>query len=79
MSIVTVEIPESLRQRIEELAASEGYSLGQFLATAAGEKLAVMLTMGYLQREAAAGNRAEFDRYMAAVPDGVPSASDRIG
>ena len=79
MSTVTVEIPVSLKQRIEELAAAEGYSIGHFLASAAGEKLAVMLTMGYLQREAAAGRRDDFDRYLAAVPDVVPSESNRIG
>jgi len=41
--------------RVEALAAREGYSVSQFLASAAGEKLAVVLTMDYLRREAAAG------------------------
>jgi hypothetical protein len=77
MSTVTVEIPESLKRSIEALAAQEGYSLSQFLASAAGEKLAVVLTMGYLKREAAAGRRQDFERYLAAVPD-VAADSDRI-
>jgi len=78
MSTVTVEIPESLKRSIEALAVQEGYSLSQFLATAAGEKLAVVLTTDYLKREAAAGRRADFDRYLAAVPDVAPTESDRI-
>jgi hypothetical protein len=78
MSTVTVEIPESLKRSIEALAAQEGYSLSQFLATAAGEKLAVVLTTDYLKREAAAGRREDFDRYLAAVPDAAPAESDRI-
>ena len=78
MSTVTVEIPESLKRSIEALAVQEGYSLCQFLATAAGEKLAVVLTTAYLKREAAAGRREDFDRYLAAVPDGEPTGSDRI-
>jgi hypothetical protein len=78
MSTVTVEIPESLKRSIEALAMQEGYSLSQFLATAAGEKLAVVLTTAYLKREAAAGRREDFDRYLAAVPDGEPTGSDRI-
>jgi len=78
MSTVTVEIPESLKRSIEALAEQEGYSLSQFLATAAGEKLAVVLTTDYLKREAAAGRRADFDRYLAAVPDAAPTESDRI-
>jgi hypothetical protein len=78
MSTVTVEIPESLKRSIEALAVQEGYSLSQFLATAAGEKLAVVLTTEYLKREAAAGRREDFDRYLAAVPDAAPAESDRI-
>lgn len=78
MSTVTVEIPESLKRSIEALATQEGYSLSQFLATAAGEKLAVVLTTDYLKREAAAGRREDFDRYLAAVPDAAPAESDRI-
>ena len=78
MSTVTVEIPESLKRSIEALAVQEGYSLSQFLATAAGEKLAVVLTTDYLKREAAAGRREDFYRYLAAVPDAAPTESDRI-
>jgi len=43
MSTVTIELPDSLKQSIEELAAKEGYSVSQFLASAAGEKLAVVM------------------------------------
>jgi hypothetical protein len=45
---------------IEELAAREGFSVSQFLASAAGEKLAVVMTIDYLRREAAAGRREDF-------------------
>ena len=78
MSTVTVQLPESLKNRIEAIAAEEGYSTSQFLASAAGEKLAVMLTMDYLRREAAAGNREDFEKYLAAVPDVEPQESDRL-
>ena len=78
MSTLTIQLPESLKRRIEALAAEEGYSVSQFLASAAGEKLAVMLTMDYLRREAAAGHREDFDKYLAAVPDVPPAQNDRI-
>ena len=78
MSTVTIELPESLKKRIEAIAAEEGYSVSQFLASAAGEKLAAMLTMDYLRREAGAG-REDFERYLAAVPDVRPSDNDRSG
>jgi hypothetical protein len=77
MSTLTVQPPESLKKRIEALAAKEGYSVSQFLASAAGEKLAVVLTMDYLRREAEAGRRADFDKYLAAVPNVPPADNDR--
>ena len=77
MSTLTIELPESLKKQIEVIAAKEGYSVSQFLASAAGEKLAAMLTMDYLRNEAQAGRRQDFDRYLAAVPNVPPSELDR--
>ena len=78
MSTLTIQLPDSLKKTIEALADKEGYSVSQFLASAAGEKLAVVLTMGYLRQEAAAGRRADFEHYLAAVPDAAPAENDRI-
>jgi hypothetical protein len=76
MSTVTIELPESLKKSIEALAAKEGYSVSQVLASAAGEKLAVLMTMDYLRREADAGRREDFEKYLAAVPDVAPPEND---
>jgi predicted transcriptional regulator len=76
MTTVTIQLPESLKKRIEALAAKEGYSLSQFLASAASEKLAAMLTMDYLRREAQAGRREHFDKYLEPVPDVPPPEND---
>ena len=78
MSTLTVELPDSLKKSIEALAAAEGYSVSQFLASAAGEKMAVVTTMDYLRREANSGCRKDFEEYLQAVPDVVPSEGDRI-
>jgi hypothetical protein len=78
MSTLTIQLPESLKKNIEALAAREGYSVNQFLASAAGEKLAVVLTLDYLRREAAAGRREDFEKYLAAVPDAAPPEDDRL-
>lgn len=78
MSTVTVELPDSLKKAIEELAAKEGFSVNQFLASAAGEKLAVMLTMDYLRREGAAGRREDFEKYLAASPEVPPMPGDEL-
>ena len=78
MSTLTIQLPESLKKTIEALAAREGYSVSQFLASAAGEELAVVLTMDYLRREAAAGRREDFEKYLAAVPDAPPQPGDEL-
>ena len=78
MTTLTIPLPESLKKSIEALAAKEGYTVSQFLASAAGEKLAVVLTMDYLRREADAGRRADFDKYLAAVPNVPPADNDRL-
>lgn len=78
MSSLEIEIPDSLRRSIEELAAKEGYSVNQFLASAAGEKLAVIMTIDYLKREAASGRREDFEHYLQAVPDVAPDEDDLL-
>ena len=78
MSTLTVELPDSLKKSIETLAAAEGYSVSQFLASAAGEKLSVVMTTDYLRREASAGRREDFEKYLAAVPDVPPDENDRL-
>lgn len=78
MSTLTIQLPDSLKKSIEALAAKEGYTVSQFIASAAGEKLAVMLTIDYLRREAQAGRRADFDKYLAAVPNVAAPDGDRL-
>jgi len=78
MSKLIVEIPESLQRSIQALAAKEGYSIDQFLASAAAEKMAALRTLDYLRREAANGSREEFERFLASVPDRKPVETDRI-
>lgn len=75
MSALTIRLPNSVHQRIRELAARDQISVNQFIASAASEKMASMLTVAHLQREAALGNRADFNRFLNAAPD-VPDATD---
>lgn len=78
MSTLTIEIPDSLKKSIEELAAREGYSVGQFVASAAGEKLAVLKTVDYLKTEAAKAGTGDLKKYLAAVPDVQPANEDKL-
>ena len=78
MNALTVQFPDSLHRSIKELAAQEGYSVDQFLASAAAEKMAAIRTLDYLRAEAAQGKREDFVQFLAAVPHRQPEESDRL-
>ncbi len=78
MSLMNVNIPESLRLRAESLAQADGVTLDQFIATALAEKVAVLDADTYIQKRAARGSREKFERVLAKVPDVEPEAHDRL-
>lgn len=78
MNALTVQFPESLQRSITALAEQEGYSLDQFLASAAAEKMAALRTLDFLRHEASLGRREDFERFLAAVPHREPSETDRL-
>jgi hypothetical protein len=77
MSKLTVQLSDSLHRSIKLLAEKEGYSVDQFLASAAAEKMAALRTLDYLRNEAANGRREDFERFLGAVPDIEPADTDR--
>lgn len=78
MSTVTVELPEPVQKRIAALAALHGFSVEQFIVSAAMEKLASFRAVEYLREEAAKGRREDFESYLAAVPHREPDEVDRM-
>jgi len=78
MSALTIELPDALQKSIEDIASKEGYTAGQFLAAAAAEKLAAVMTINYLREEATQGRRSDFERYLQSVPDVAPVDDDRL-
>lgn len=75
---VTVRLPESVRRRVESLAAREGITVEQFIASATGEKLAVWVSLDQLREEAARGQADDIHQFLAAVPDAAPEPSDQL-
>ena len=78
MSTLSLRLPESLHKQVRELAAREGISINQFVATAVAEKMAALLTEEYLQERAKRGDRERFERAMGKVKDRAPEACDQI-
>jgi Arc/MetJ-type ribon-helix-helix transcriptional regulator len=75
---LTIRLPESLHREIRQLAQADGISMNQFLTLAAAEKLSALRTLDYLRAEASEGRRADFDAFLAAVPDVEPLADDAL-
>lgn len=78
MTALTIRLPNSLHQKIKELAARDEISVNQFIASAAAEKMSAMLTLDYLRTEAAQGKREDFLRLLNQVPDAPPTPEDKL-
>jgi len=76
MSALTIRLPNSVHQKIKELAARDQISVNQFIASAAAEKMASVLTLDYLKAEAASGDRGTFERFLGLVPDAPAAQGD---
>jgi predicted DNA-binding ribbon-helix-helix protein len=72
MTAITIRLPNSVHQKIKELAARDDVSVNQFIASAASEKMASVMTLDFLKAEATKGKRSDFDHYLSMVPD-VPA------
>ena len=78
MSSLSLRLPESLHQKLRELAERDDISINQFIATAVAEKAAALLTVQYLE---ARGQRADaklMDRLLSRVPDVPPIEGDEV-
>ena len=76
MTALTIRLPNSVHQKIKELAKRDDISVNQFIASAAAEKMASVLTLDYLKAEASRGKRTDFARYLGSVPDAPAQDSD---
>ena len=76
MTALTIRLPNSVHAKIRELAARDEISVNQFIASAAAEKMASVMTLDWLRAEAAQGKRADFLAVLAAAPDVPPVPGD---
>jgi hypothetical protein len=78
MSIVQVQIPDSLHKSLSDLAGRDGISIDQFIFTAIAEKLSALMTENYLKDRAEKGDRVKYEAILAKVPDVEPEEYDRM-
>ena len=78
MTALTVRLPNSVHQKVKELALRDEISVNQFIAAAVSEKVVSVMTLDYLKSEAAQGNRSDFDRFMNAIPNAPVVKGDEL-
>jgi len=71
-------LPNSLHEKVRELAAKESVSINQFITLALAEKISALATEDYLGERAKRGDRAKFERAVNKVPDVETEANDRL-
>lgn len=78
MSTLSLRLPNSLHQKVRELARREGVSINQLITVAVAEKTSALLTLEYLEERAARGSRERFEAVLAKVPHREPEPEDRL-
>ena len=78
MTALTSRLPDSVHESIKLLARKDGICVNQFIASAAAEKMASSQTPEYLRREAAFGEREDFQNFLSLVPDKPAQAGNEI-
>jgi predicted transcriptional regulator len=78
MTALTVRLPNSVHQKIKELALRDEISVNQFIASAVSEKMASVMTLDYLKSEAAKSQRSDFDAFMNMIPHAPVQRGDEL-
>ena len=76
MSSLSLRLPESLHQKLRELAERDDISINQFITTAVAEKAAALLTVDYLEARGQRANTKLVDRVLSRVPNVPPIVGD---
>jgi hypothetical protein len=78
MSTLSLRIPDSLHERIREIAKRENISINQFVNSAVAEKLSALLTQEYLAERAKRGSRRKFRKALSKVQKAEPEEHDKL-
>ena len=78
MGALSLRLPESLHQKLGELAEREGVSINQLITSAVAEKMSALMTEEYLAARARRASRKKFDAALAKVPNVEPEEFDRL-
>jgi hypothetical protein len=78
MSALSVRLPKSLHRAAREVAAQDGVSINQLIASALGEKIAALKTVEFLRERGHGADASDLAAVLALVPDAEPEDYDRF-
>lgn len=78
MSTLSLRLPESLHEKVRELAEQEDTSINQFITLAVAEKMSALVAEEYLSERARRGSREKLGRVLAKVRDVEPLVGDEL-
>ena len=78
MSTISLRLPNSLHDKVRELAKQENVSINQFITLALAEKISALTTEDYLEERAARGDKSRFEQALAKVADAEPLPQDAL-
>lgn len=78
MSTLSLEVPNSLHRRLQELAEQEGLTVDQLVNSAVAEKISALTSTEYLEQRARRGSRETLRSILAKVQDAPPEPGDEL-
>lgn len=78
MSTLSLRLPQSIHQKLGEVAEKEGISINQLINSAVAEKLSALLTEQYLSERASRGDRKAFQSVLAKIPNAPAAPGDEL-
>ena len=78
MTTLSINLPDSLHKKAEELASNGQMSINQLITTALAEKIAALTTYSYIEDKAKRGDRKKFLSVLSKVKDITPEKYDEL-
>lgn len=78
MNTISLQLPDSLFERIKDIVKKDEISISQFITSAVAEKLTAFDTRDYLEERAKQANKKKFEEALSHIPDVDPEEYDRL-
>jgi hypothetical protein len=75
---LSLTLPQSILEKLIEVAAREGVSMNQLVSSAITEKLAALLSDEYLHERAKRASEEKFEAVLRKIQDAPPLEGDEL-